>query len=102
MRRQQSPGLAAYMEFLEYIKKGIDVDGPVKFKIGSHYKKLSEQNNPGAASEKIYKEAKALFDSDSRDTKNKLIEKFKNEQANKPRKPRKSKKQPTNYSETSN
>jgi len=91
LRLSRSPGQNAYFDFLEYVKKGLNVEGGVKFKLGSYYKKKAEAANPGVVGEGIYKYARDIFDSDSKDNKNKLIEKFKNELANTPRKSRKSK-----------
>lgn len=99
LRRIRSAGQIAYMDFLDYIKKALGIEGGVKFKMGSHYKKMAEKDHPDVTGEKIYKFAKEIFDSDNKDTKNKLIEKFKAESANKKRT---SKKKPTNYSETTN
>lgn len=91
LRLSRSPGQNAYFDFLEYVKKGLNVEGGIKFKLGSYYKKKAEAAHPGVVGEGIYKFAREIFDSDSKDNKNKLIEKFKNELANTPRKSRKSK-----------
>lgn len=100
LRLSRSPGQNAYFDFINYINKALGIAGGVSFKLGSHYKKKAESANPGVVGEGIYKFARDMFDSDNKDTKNKLIEKFKIEIANKPRKSKKAK--PTNFSETSN
>jgi len=98
-RRMQSSGQIAYRDFLAYVGKALDIVGGVLFKVASHYKKKAEAENPGVTGENIYKFARKLFENDSKETKNKLIEKFKGELASK-KKVKKSK--PSNYSETSN
>lgn len=91
LRLARSPGQNAYFDFLAHIKNALNIEGGVKFKMASYYKKKAEAANPTVIGEKIYKFAIDMFDSDNKDTKAKLIEKFKDEVANKPRKPRKSK-----------
>lgn len=91
LRLARSPGQNAYFDFLAHIKNALNIEGGIKFKMASFYKKKAEAANPSVSGEKIYKFAIDLFDNDNKDTKTKLIERFKDEVANKPRKPRKAK-----------